>query len=158
MLTCVDTFAWGALLAHYIREGRTAEIAIWTRRLIIPVGFCFLMLCLKHTDADLVKQLFFRTFTSLVSAALLFYALQPGFFSEILSFSPLRLIGQMSYGIYLYHMLAPDLFFKIAGKLHIPIPELPFNMVPFIVLFTFSFLSLNLIEKPIQSFKRYFVS
>lgn len=79
MLTCVDTFAWGALLAHYIREGRTAEIAIWIRRLIIPVGFCFLMLCLKHTDADLVKQLFFRTFTSLVSAALLFTRCNPDF-------------------------------------------------------------------------------
>ena len=158
MLTCVDTFAWGALLAHYIREGRSAEIAVWVRRLIIPVVFCFLMICLKHTDADLVKQLFFRTFTSLVSVAVLFYAMQPGSFSKILSVSPLRLIGQMSYGIYLYHMLVPDLFFKIAGKLHIPIPELPFNMVPFIVLFTFSFLSLNVIEKPIQGFKRFFVS
>jgi peptidoglycan/LPS O-acetylase OafA/YrhL len=158
MLTCVDTFAWGALLAHYIRDGKSAGISIWIRRLIIPVVFCFLMLCLKHTDADLVKQLFFRTFTSLVSVAVLFYAMQPGNFAKILSTSPLRLIGQMSYGIYLYHMLVPDLFFKIAGKLHIPIPELPFNIVPFIVLFTFSFLSLHVIEKPIQSFKRFFVS
>jgi peptidoglycan/LPS O-acetylase OafA/YrhL len=158
MLTCVDTFAWGAILAHYIREGRSAEISVWIRRLIIPVVFCFLMICLKHTDADLVKQLFFRTFTSLVSVAVLFYAMQAGNFAKILSISPLRLIGQMSYGIYLYHMLVPDLFFKIAGKLHIPIPELPFNIVPFIVLFTFSFLSLHVIEKPIQSFKRFFVS
>jgi peptidoglycan/LPS O-acetylase OafA/YrhL len=158
MLTCVDTFAWGALLAHYIREGRSDEISRWTQRLIIPVVFCFLMICLKHTDADLVKQLFFRTFTSLVSVAVLFYAMQPGNFAKILSISPLRLIGQMSYGIYLYHMLVPNLFFQIAGKLHIPIPELPFNVVPFIVLFSFSFLSLNLIEKPIQSFKRFFVS
>lgn len=158
MLTCVDTFAWGALLAHYIREGRSGEIDIWIRRLIIPVVFCFLIICLKHTDADLVKQLFFRTCTSLVSVTVLFFALRPGTFSKILSFSPLRLLGQMSYGIYLYHMLVPNLFFKIAGKLHIPVPELPFNLISFFVLFTFSYLSLNWIEKPIQSFKKFFVA
>jgi peptidoglycan/LPS O-acetylase OafA/YrhL len=88
----------------------------------------------------------------------LFYAMRPGNFAKILSLSPLRLIGQMSYGIYLYHMLVPDLFFKIAGKLHIALPELPFNIISFIVLFTFSFLSLHVIEKPIQSFKKFFVS
>lgn len=158
MFSCVDTFAWGALLAHYLREGRSADLALWIKRLIIPVGFCFLMLCLKHSDGDLVKQLFFRTFTSLVSLALLFYAMQPGLVSNVFSVRPLRLIGQMSYGLYLYHMLVPDLFFKLAGRAGVSIPELPYNLVPMVVLSLSAYLSYRLIELPIQAFKRYFTA
>ncbi len=158
MFSCVDTFAWGALLAHYLRAGHSAKMGLWIKRLIIPVGFCFLMLCLKHTDADLVKQLFFRTFTSLVSLALLFYAMKPGLWARVLSVQPLRIIGQMSYGLYLYHMVVPDLFFQLVGRIGISIPELPFNIVPLGVLSLSAYLSYRLIELPIQSFKRYFVS
>lgn len=158
MFSCVDTFAWGALLAHYLRAGQSAVLAIWIKRLIIPVGFCFLMICLKHSDGDLVKQLFFRTFTSLVSMALLFYAMQPGWVAKVFSVQPLRLIGQMSYGLYLYHMLVPDVFFKLAGRAGVSIPELPYNIVPFVVLSLSAYLSYRLIEMPIQAFKRYFVA
>ncbi len=158
MFSCVDTFAWGALLAHYLRAGQSAALAVWIKRLIIPVGFCFLMLCLKHSDGDLVKQLFFRTFTSLVSLALLFYAMQPGLFAKLFSVQPLRLIGQMSYGLYLYHMLVPDLFFKLAARMGISVPVLPYNLSSLIVLFVVAYVSYRLIELPIQSFKRYFVA
>jgi len=156
MFSCVDTFAWGALLAHYLRAGRSGEIALWIKRLILPVGFCFVMLCLKHTDADLVKQLFFRTFTSLVSVALLYYAMQSGRFSKVLSVKPLCLIGQMSYGLYLYHMVVPDLFFQMMARIGINIPMLPYNLVPMGVLGLSAYLSYRLIELPIQAFKRYF--
>ena len=116
------------------------------------------MLSLKHSDADLVRQLFFRTFTSMVSVALLFYAMQPGLWSRGLSVRPLRLIGQMSYGLYLYHMVVPDLFFKITSRLGISIPELPYNIGPMMVLGLSAYLSYRLIELPIQAFKRYFVA
>ncbi len=158
MFSCVDTFAWGALLAHYLRAGQSAALAVWIKRLIIPVGFCFLMICLKHSDGDLVKQLFFRTFTSLASLALLFYAMQPGWGAKVFSVQPLRLIGQMSYGLYLYHMLVPDLFFKLAARMGISVPVLPYNLSSLIVLFVVAYVSYRLIELPIQSFKRYFVA
>jgi peptidoglycan/LPS O-acetylase OafA/YrhL len=156
MLACVDTFAWGALLAHFLRAGQSVVIALWIKRMILPVGFCFLMLCLKHSDADLVKQLFFRSFTSMVSVALLFTAMQEGFVARILSLRPLRLIGQMSYGLYLYHMVVPDLFFQIMTRLGISIPQLPFNLVSFVVLVLVAYGSYRLIELPIQRLKRYF--
>jgi peptidoglycan/LPS O-acetylase OafA/YrhL len=158
MLSCVDTFAWGALLAHFLRAGQSADVALWIRRLIIPVVFCFIMLCLMHTDADLVKQLFFRTFTSLVSVVFLFYAMRPGLFSRVLAVKPLRVIGQMSYGLYLYHMVIPDLFFQIAARVGINVPVLPFNLVPMVVLSISAYLSYRLIELPIQGLKRYFVA
>ncbi|MEY4986690.1 MAG: hypothetical protein RL567_469 [Bacteroidota bacterium] len=158
MLSCVDTFAWGALLAHYLRAGHSAVMGLWIKRLIIPVVFCFLMLCLKHTDADLIRQLLFRTFTSMVSLAILFYAMQPGLWARVLSIQPLRVIGQMSYGLYLYHMVVPDLFFQLVGRIGISIPELPYNIVPMGVLSISAYLSYRLIELPIQSLKRYFVA
>jgi len=157
MFSCMDTFAWGALLAHYLRAGRGAELSLWIKRLIIPVVFCFLMLCLKHSDADLVKQLFFRTFTSLVSVALLFYAMQASSFSKLLAVRPLRLIGQMSYGLYLYHMVVPDLFFQLMARFGFDVPSLPYNLLPMGVLGLSAYLSYRLIELPIQAFKRYFV-
>jgi len=158
MFSCVDTFAWGALLAHYLRAGFHMDIALWVKRLIIPVGFCFLVLCLKYTDGDLVRQLFFRTFTSLISVVLLFFAMQPGIFSKVFSFQPLRLIGQMSYGLYLYHMVVPDLFFQIAARMGVSIPMLPFQIVPIVVLSLSAYLSYRWIELPIQALKRYFVA
>lgn len=158
MFSCVDTFAWGALLAHYLRAGHEVVVGVWIKRLIIPVGFCFLMLSLKHTDADLIRQLLFRTFTSMVSVAVLFYAMKPGLWSRVLSVQPLRMIGQMSYGLYLYHMVVPDLFFQLAGRLGISIPEWPYNIVPLGVLSLSAYLSYRLIELPIQAFKRYFVA
>jgi peptidoglycan/LPS O-acetylase OafA/YrhL len=158
MFACVDTFAWGALLAHYMRSGHAVVVGLWIKRLIVPVGFCFLMLCLKHSDADLVRQLFFRTFTAVVSVALLFYAMQPGLWSRVLAVRPLRLIGQMSYGLYLYHMVVPDLFFQLASRMGIVIPVFPYNMVSVGVLGLSAYLSYRLIELPIQAFKRYFTA
>ena len=157
MITCVDTFAWGALLAYYMRSGRSAELGIWVRRLWIPVLILWIMLCVWHTDTDLVKQLLFRTLTSMVSVALLFQAMQEGVLARIFSWTPLRKVGQMSYGIYLYHMLVPDLCYQIAARLHIPLPADPYHLIGLIALFVVAALSYRWIEKPIQDLKRYFV-
>jgi peptidoglycan/LPS O-acetylase OafA/YrhL len=94
----------------------------------------------------------------MVSLAILFYAMQPGLWARVLSIQPLRVIGQMSYGLYLYHMVVPDLFFQLVGRIGISIPELPYNIVPMGVLSISAYLSYRLIELPIQSLKRYFVA
>jgi peptidoglycan/LPS O-acetylase OafA/YrhL len=157
MITCVDTFAWGALLAYYIRSGRSAEVGNWVRRLWIPVLILWIMLCVLHTDADLVKQLFFRSLTSMVSVALLFQAMQAGMLGRIFSWTPLRKLGQMSYGVYLYHMLVPDLVYQLAARLHISLPEDPYHVIGLLGLFLIAAISYRWIEKPIQELKRYFV-
>ncbi|MEY4609831.1 MAG: hypothetical protein RL246_150 [Bacteroidota bacterium] len=157
MITCVDTFAWGALLAYYLRNGRSAELGIWIGRLWIPVLILWVMLCVMHTDADLVKQLFFRSLTSMVSVALLFQAMQEGILARIFSWTPLRKLGQMSYGVYLYHMLVPDLVYQLASRLHIPLPEDPYHVIGILGLFLIAAISYRWIEKPIQELKRFFV-
>jgi peptidoglycan/LPS O-acetylase OafA/YrhL len=157
MITCVDTFAWGALLAYYVRNGRSAELGIWIGRLWIPVLILWIILCVMHTDADLVKQLFFRSLTSMVSVALLFQAMQEGILARIFSWTPLRKLGQMSYGVYLYHMLVPDLVYQLASRLHIPLPEDPYHVIGILGLFLIAVISYRWIEKPIQKLKRFFV-
>jgi peptidoglycan/LPS O-acetylase OafA/YrhL len=157
MITCVDTFAWGALLAYYLRNGRSAELGIWIGRLWIPVLILWIILCVMHTDADLVKQLFFRSLTSMVSVALLFQAMQEGILARIFSWTPLRKLGQMSYGVYLYHMLVPDLVYQLASRLHIPLPEDPYHVIGILGLFLIAAISYRWIEKPIQELKRFFV-
>jgi peptidoglycan/LPS O-acetylase OafA/YrhL len=157
MITCVDTFAWGALLAYYLRNGRSAELGIWIGRLWIPVLILWIILCVMHTDADLVKQLFFRSLTSMVSVALLFQAMQEGILARIFSWTPLRKLGQMSYGVYLYHMLVPDLVYQLASRLHIPLPEDPYHVIGILGLFLIAVISYRWIEKPIQKLKRFFV-
>ena len=157
MITCVDTFAWGALLAYYMRSGQELIVGKWIKRLIIPVGLAFLMVCLFHTDEDLVKQIFFRTLASMLSFALIFSALNHrNFVSNFLNFRPLRAIGKVSYGIYLYHMLAADLFFQVANRLHIGLPSDLYYVVGPLILLVVSFVSYYVIEKPIQTLKRYF--
>ncbi|CAM3380412.1 acyltransferase family protein [Aquirufa ecclesiirivi] len=156
MITCVDTFAWGGLLAYYIRVGKEEQVRSFAKWLIPLALIGFLITILLMSDLNIGKQLFFRTFTSILSAGLILAALKSGFLSQVLSFRPLREIGKVSYGLYLYHMLIPDLFYQLMNRLHISIHD-PFHIYGIIALFSFSFISYQLFEKPIQSLKRYFV-
>ncbi len=159
MITCVDTFAWGALLAYYMRVGYAWKVSQWVRSLWFPLLILFVFLCLKFTDDDLVKQIFFRTLASMLSFAFIFSALNQGLFvSSFLNFRALRAIGKVSYGIYLYHMLAVDLFYQVANRLHIGLPSDPYHVLGLLILLVVSFVSYYLIEKPVQSLKRYFES
>lgn len=155
MVTCVDTFAWGGLLAYYLREGKQEQIRVLSNWVLPLVGIGFLITTLFLSDGDLWKQLFFRTFTSILSAGLILWALRPGYLARILSIRPFREIGKVSYGLYLYHMLIPDLFYQLMNRLHITIYD-PFHIYGILVLFAFSFISYHVFEKPIQSLKRYF--
>lgn len=156
MITCVDTFAWGGLLAYYLREGMEDQIRMLSKWLIPLALFGFLWTTLFMSDIHLGKQLFFRTFTSILSAGLILGALKPGVLAQFLSIRPLREIGKVSYGLYLYHMLIPDLFYQLTNRLHISIHD-PYHIYGIVALFIFSFVSYQLFEKPIQSLKRYFV-
>lgn len=156
MITCVDTFAWGALLAFYLREGKEIQVRALAKWLLPLAFFGFLWTSLLLSDADLGKQLFFRTFTSILSAGLILGAMRPGIFAQFLSVKPLREVGKISYGLYLYHMVIPDLFYQLANRIHLPIQD-TFHIYGIIALFVVSFISYYIFEKPIQSLKRYFV-
>lgn len=156
MITCVDTFAWGGLLAYYVREGREEQVRSAAKWILPVAALGFVMTTVFMSDINLGKQLFFRTFTSILSAGFILGALQPGLLAHLLSIRPLREIGKVSYGLYLYHMLIPDLFYQLMNRLHISIQD-PYHIYGIVALFATSFISYHLFEKPIQSIKRYFV-
>ncbi|RXK50996.1 acyltransferase family protein [Aquirufa rosea] len=156
MITCVDTFAWGGILAYYLKEGKEVQIKN-VLTYVMPLAFIgFLYTTLLLTDQHLGKQLFFRTFTSIFSLGLIFGALQTNLWSRFLTTRPLREIGKVSYGLYVYHMVIPDLFYQLLNRIHISISD-PYHVYGIVVLFGFSLASYYIFEKPIQSLKRYFV-
>lgn len=153
-LTCIDCFAWGALLAYCRKEQYELKKIMYVATL--PIFLIWIIICLSTSDADLLKILFFRTSTSMMGLVLIYFTLQPNLIAKIMSFSPLRQLGKISYGVYLYHMIVPQLFFILLEKLHIPIPENAGHWLSAIILIGFSVLSYYLLEKPILSLKKYF--
>ncbi|MEY4383202.1 MAG: hypothetical protein RI995_744 [Bacteroidota bacterium] len=154
MLTCIDCFAWGGLLAYCKKE--QIDLSKWINYLFIPLLIGWIYLCVTTTDADLVKVLFFRTTTSMVGFSLIHFATRRNVFSKIMEFSLLRQLGKISYGVYLYHMVVPQLFFIILQKSHITFPDSTYEIISFFVLIGFSIFSYHLIEKPILRLKRRF--
>jgi len=153
-LTCIDCFAWGALLAYWQKEKVNVDHLL--TRLMLPLTIFWLYICLNTNDKDLLKILFFRTSTSMVGMTMIYFALRANLWSRLLNFELLKQLGKISYGVYLYHMVVPQLFFILLSKLRVPIPSSFGHWISCIVLIVFSILSYQLLEKPILKLKRYF--
>ncbi len=154
MLTCIDCFGWGALLAYCRKE--KYDLKTIANILFLPVLLCWLYVCLKTTDQDLLKVLFFRTLTSMVGIGLIHFCLQNNIYRRIMEFSALRYLGKISYGVYLYHMVVPQLFFIFLSKLTISLPANATHIVSALILIGFSIFSYHWIEQPILRLKRHF--
>ncbi len=154
MVTCIDCFAWGALLAYFRKE--QIDIEKYVNYLFGPIFLIWIYICLETTDADLMKILFFRTATSAIGFMLIYYALGTTLFSKLMEFWPLQQLGKISYGVYLYHMVVPQLFFILLSKFHYQIPSAVEHLVPALILLGFSIVSYHFIEKPILKLKKYF--
>lgn len=153
-LTCIDCFAWGALLAFCKKQ--QYELNSTIQLVSLPIFSMWLWMCLYTTDADSLKVLFFRSLTSIVGVLLIYFAQRATIFTKIMELSVLKQLGKISYGVYLYHMIVPQLFFIFLEKLHITIPENTGHWLSALVLIVFSILSYRLIEKPILRLKRNF--
>ncbi len=154
MVTCIDCFAWGALLAYFRKEN--IPYTRFLKIIFTPILLFWIWICLKTTDQDLTKVLLFRSTTSMVGLGLIHFALNRNFFSKFMGYAPLRFLGKISYGVYLYHMVVPQLFFIFLAKLHIGIPENWTHITSAIVLLLFSTLSYYFLEQPILQLKKHF--
>jgi peptidoglycan/LPS O-acetylase OafA/YrhL len=138
-LTHGDGLCFGSLIAIWKR----AKLPDVSRKLIITaVSFILLELILLISDqAGLISIPHFSILGYTVIAALfslmVFYALQTGsFYTKILSIAPLRFLGKISFGVYLYHF--PILFICEARLLpflskYIPVITASI-LLPFLVL------------------------
>ena len=154
LLTCIDSFAWGAMLGYI--KFKAFDIRPQIRLYFIPTFLFWIYLCLFTTDGNLLKILFFRTTTSMLAFALIYHAVHTSFINKIFTFPPLIQIGRISYGLYLFHMVVPQLFFILLAKFAIQIPPEYAHISSAVVLFAAAFASFYCFEKPILRWKKKF--
>jgi len=92
-----DSFAWGALVALYPRR------FAWLSALIIPIAI--LTAAREYYQPQELVGTIGYSLNAACAAGLISWALRDGYFARALSLRPLRYIGEVSYGIYLYHAL-----------------------------------------------------
>lgn len=147
---CLDSFAMGGLFAWYRHQNSRNELT--------PINYLpwlALVLFLLVSFGNYLSIDFFinqrRLLGSLVSILLIVFLVSRNDYNRTSSFfweNPFLLeIGKISYGIYLFHLLIPDIpgLHWAAGAL-----------VKAAIVFGFSWLSWNYFEKPILAYKKYF--
>ena len=163
-LTCFDTLGMGALLAvlsHgvYTRQKLRAYLA-WA---VLPAGVGGLVVLnlirgySAGRDFDLVLGDLFLAlvFSWLIAAAATGFG---GVLGTLLELQPLRYLGRISYGIYVYHPFMPTLltFILVRFGWGSDIPVWTKFVLATGMTFAVSSLSWHLMENPINNLKRYF--
>ncbi|HTJ14902.1 MAG TPA: acyltransferase [Dinghuibacter sp.] len=157
--SCMDSFAFGGLLAiqQYYRKTRTRLLAT------IFLAWLPVWIILIVTRQQLILVAIDRVFASIGTMALIDGASR-GFnngFGKFLQHKVVTYLGKISYGIYLYHLLLPYVFWKIYNA-HIHwAPQILVNPAVLLVwyfLLTVAFASVSwyLLEQPLSKLKKYF--
>ncbi|WP_447969655.1 acyltransferase family protein [Nitrospira sp. M1] len=154
-LSSIDSLGWGALLAWLIHTNREMPVLQNTGRRI----FLFLPI----VTPILMNERYFYVFdTTLLSIACVWLVAgaAKGFHGPVgalMNWKPLIYIGQISYGIYLYHLFIPWALYDFGG-----FPQPGNLLVHVIILMTSTILiaslSWHFVEKPVNSLKKYFSS
>lgn len=170
MPTCIDGFGLGALLAYHHMKGRTCA-PILLKLLMVASPLYIISL---FSGYDFLAIVYDRLFIALIAMVVIEGA-NKGYnniLGKFLENKVVLYLAKISYGIYLYHILAAFLFWKALNKLAavlnyrfgldisdavnfiaIPTVSFFFYMMVSIVL---AALSWHLLEKPINSLKRFF--
>ncbi|GJL55962.1 MAG: acyltransferase [Nitrospirales bacterium] len=152
-LSSIDSLGWGALLAWLIHTNRGMPVLQNTGRRI----FLFLPIM---TPLLMNERYFYVVDTTLLSIAFVWLVegAAKGFrrpVGALMNWKPLLYIGQISYGIYLYHLFIPWVLYEFGGfsqPAHVLINTL-LLMTSTILLAS---LSWHFFERPVMSLKKYF--
>jgi len=123
---CLDSLGLGAYLALSVAPECQAAPGI--RRVGAPVLWAGLLLFAlqamsgQEGPGALVRMAAFDLAVALAAVWLVARASEgvEGPAGKVLDFAPLRYLGTISYGIYLYHLMLPDLFPRVAKRLGHP--------------------------------------
>lgn len=169
--TCLDGFGFGALLAYQHYYGNRIKY-LWKKVFFVALPLWIITLFLANPAISIVTD---RVFVSLfamfiIEGANIGYKNMLG---KMLKHPVVLYLGKISYGIYLYHIMAVVFFWKVFGKLTagkqtivgIDIPYLidilkqPWVSFPLYVGLSIALASASwyLLEKPINNLKRFFV-
>lgn len=159
---CMDSFAFGALLAyqHYYKKTSVPLI----KKAYPFILLLWIILILAHQRLILLGL--DRIFASL-GTMILIEGADRGYtnkFGKFLQHKWITGLGKISYGIYLYHLLIPFLFWKVYNQFVSPSSPLTYALVNpamsfilyFLLTVIFSKLSWRFLEHPISRLKKYF--
>lgn len=114
--SCVDTFAWGGLLAwrHFYKK---SDMIPFMKKIFPAILMLWIGLILLHQQVLLLG--IDRDFMSVGSMILIDSAVKGSTsrFGSFLQHKWVTWLGKISYGIYLYHLLLPYVFWKIYNHL-----------------------------------------
>jgi peptidoglycan/LPS O-acetylase OafA/YrhL len=150
----LDALAWGGVMAVSVHAGQQTP-----RRLLAGLGLALCVISWWWSPAG--QALVTEPAMIALSAALIASASAIPRLSRLLSLRPLVLLGTISYGVYVWHALMPDVGRWIGGLLGVslPIPDQP-GVTYFAFLTTtaslVAFVSWRVFEKPLNDLKRYF--
>ena len=166
--TCFDAFATGGLLSYLIAY-RPNTIEKIQPKFSWIFAVILLLFILDVFDYSFLPR---RTSHTLIAIAIIYYCLfknNNSLMNYILNNKWLIRIGKISYGVYLYHLFIPELWGWVIGRFASWNIDLLYNnampaqfkpawlfIQHFLFLMVICILSWNLIEKPINHFKKWF--
>ncbi len=164
LLTQAGGLAAGAWLAMAYRGpewSRVLSLAPWAIALGL-IGFSAVGIVTNSFEANTTLMLTVGLpAVTILFAGLLAMALQPGLFERFFSIAWLRWLGNISYGVYVFHVLLLPVIGWVAKSLAAGRSQMVFNLIQFVVAAVLSLacatLSFRLFESRFLSLKRYFI-
>lgn len=163
VLTHAGAFALGALVAILLRAPRHPKIVPYARvAFVAGLGLYISASLLGHTFALAPRLEFCVGLPAvwLASAATIPLVLHPGLPSRVCSFAPLRFLGRISYGFYVFHLLLQGLFDAIGSHVAHTDSGSYYQFIRLIAGFPItlavSWVSFELFEFPFLQLKRFF--
>lgn len=154
--SCMDCFGLGALLAYYKVFGNWENILSPKRSMIFLIINIASVVILSFFDENVISVFLFRFNISVICMFIIYKAITGfrGVTGKILENPVIMFLGKISYGLYLYFNFIPMIFTSLGLP---PLQNIYVNFIlQSIILIIISTLSWYLIEKPINSLKKYF--
>jgi peptidoglycan/LPS O-acetylase OafA/YrhL len=161
----IDTFGYGALLA-YIQEPRTKinlPIKKITRFFLwcgLPLLLLIVIISQQIADGKYVYLVFDNTALGMISTWIISRASSgfSGIIGKFLELSPMVYFGKISYGIYVIHNFVPYTINRILDFFNLSSYSSNYKLMLIswiISTILLSIISWHIVEKPINSFKRF---
>jgi peptidoglycan/LPS O-acetylase OafA/YrhL len=165
VICSMHSLGLGALIAYYLKYEKEKFDGLdltKVKYILLGLGLVFILIFVYRKPDSLYKAFehFKEPFTSLIYALLVLIAVKNGFkglFRKILENRVMIYIGRISYGLYIFHLFMNPLYFKFLNQyINIQTSNLGYSLIFLLLNIALASLSWFLIEKPINSLKRYF--
>ena len=162
----MQAFGIGGAYAYFSTEERTRNIFLRWLNILLPLSLILHFYWSFSLDGGHFNY-WYRTVDSIISIWLIHKTIvaKPGFTKQYILENPILMkIGQISYGLYLYHYALPYVDRMIIRKVFAGQPSAEnilqtpaiFHLVNVVVLLVVALVSFHYFEKPIMKLKRYF--